>query len=384
MKKQIITIVALAVWGSCLLLNNALAAEKGKNPSQKEEIIGVWLRPTASIESARQEIANIKKAGYNAIYLETFYHGFTIYPSKYVPIRPEMKGTDYLKFYVTEAHKQGIQVHAWIETFYWEVDTTKYPKFPKTTLFDKHPEWKTLLSDGRTTQYVEDAHIFASPANPGVRKFLADYIRELITQYPVDGINLDYVRYPSGPPDAGYDLYTRNAYRKLTNIDPINISKDPANPQWQKWVEYREEQVLATVNTIGQTIKKTRPSVVFSAAIFPGPMEDRYTNYHYQNWREMIKRGYLDVIIPMAYNESISGIESQVNNVIAALPAGSKIKIMPVLAIQRKNIDWYSGSGHPLMKDQRKLMEKLNIPGFSVFCYDWMMDSAEGLDLFKN
>ncbi len=368
---------------ACVMLSSAQAGKTQGKSIQKEEIIGIWLRPSASVETVRMQVENIKKAGYNAIYLETFYHGFTIYPSKYVPIRPEMKGTDYMKLYIDEAHKRGIQVHAWIETFYWEVDTTKYPQFPKTTLFNKHPEWKLLLPDGKTTEGVEDAHIFASPANPEVQKFLANYLKELVTQYPVDGINLDYLRYPSGPPDAGYDLYTRNLYKKIAKIDPLNISKDPNDPQWQKWVEFREEQVLKTVVTIRKAIKMNRPQVSFSAAIFPGPDSDRYKGYHYQNWKEMMKRGYFDVIIPMSYEESLSGIEKQVQRVVAENPVNSKTKIMPVLAVQKKNTDWYSGSQHPLMKDQQKLMEQMNIPGFSVFCYDWMMDSNEGLNLFK-
>ncbi len=383
MKKRCYFIMSLMTLVACVMLSSAQAGETQGKSIQKEEIIGIWLRPSASVETVRMQVENIKKAGYNAIYLETFYHGFTIYPSKYVPIRPEMKGTDYMKLYIDEAHKRGIQVHAWIETFYWEVDTTKYPQFPKTTLFNKHPEWKLLLPDGKTTEGVEDAHIFASPANPEVQKFLANYLKELVTRYPVDGINLDYLRYPSGPPDAGYDLYTRNLYKKIAKIDPLNISKDPNDPQWQKWVEFREEQVLKTVVTIRKAIKMNRPEVNFSAAIFPGPDSDRYKGCHYQNWKEMMKRGYFDVIIPMSYEESLSGIEKQVQRVVAENPVDSKTKIMPVLAVQKKNTDWYSGSQHPLMKDQQKLMEQMNIPGFSVFCYDWMMDSNEGLNLFK-
>ncbi len=94
-----------------------------------------WLRPVANLTSATLQLDNIQKAGFDAIYLETFYHGFTIYPSRLVPIRPEMKGTDYLKFYIDEGRKRGIAIHPWIEVFYWEVDTTKYPQYPRTPLF---------------------------------------------------------------------------------------------------------------------------------------------------------------------------------------------------------------------------------------------------------
>ena len=73
---------------------------------------------------------------------------------------------------------------------------------------------------------------------------LASFVKELLKKYPVDGINLDYVRYPSGPPDAGYDDYTRKLYRGISKKDPLEIPVNPKNPEWQKWCEFREDQVL--------------------------------------------------------------------------------------------------------------------------------------------
>ncbi|MBN1901637.1 family 10 glycosylhydrolase [Candidatus Sumerlaeota bacterium] len=341
---------------------------------------GIWVRPESDYTYATIQLDDMKRAGFTDVFVETFYHGFAIFPSEIVPIRPEMNNKDMLHFYLTEAKKRGMKLHCWIETYYWEVDTTQYPQFPKTTLFDDHPEWRAILRDRNTTEKAEFAHIFANPAHPGVQKLLVDFIREIIMKYPLDGINLDYLRYPSGPPDAGYDDYTTAEYKKLKGLDPRTIPVDPDNMDWREWVEFREDQVLALTRKIKDTKDAIKKEVILSAAIFPGAPENRYKDAHFQNWRKM---DYLDVIIPMVYSPTLKGIEEGIMNVQRFIPTGSNIKLMPVLAIRRKNIDAYSGAYHPLMIDQMKIIEKLNLPGFSVFCYSWMMDSEEGLNLFK-
>jgi uncharacterized lipoprotein YddW (UPF0748 family) len=348
------------------------------------EVKGIWLRPVASLTSATRQLDNIQKAGFNTVYLETFYHGFTIYPgSPYVPIRPEMAGTDYLKFYIEQGKKRGLETHAWIEVFYWAVDTEKYPQFPRTPLFDEHPDWKAVLRNGKTTEYAETAHIFANPARPEVREFLTAFMQELLQRYDLAGLNLDYIRYPDGSPDAGYSEYTRARYKESTGIDPITIEKDPNSKQWRDWVEWREEQVLTMVRMIKAMKEKVKPDVVLSAAIFPGSKSERYTNNKFQNWREMLKQQLLDAIIPMAYAYDVAEIERSLERVEESISEGSGIGLLPVVAVQRKTVDWYSGQGHPPVSKKMALVKKMGLPGFSVFCYDWMMDSEEGLDLLK-
>lgn len=343
---------------------------------------GVWVRPEASLSSVTIQLDNIQKAGFSAVYVETFYHGFTIYPSQFVPIRPEMKGTDYLKFYVEEGHKRGLEIHPWIEVFYWEVNTKDHPKFPKTTLFDKHPEWRALLRNGDTTDKEEKSHIFANPAHPGVQQLLLNYFEEMLTKYEIDGLNLDYIRYPHGFRDAGYEEYTRAEYKKLTGKDPIDIQMDPDNADWRAWAEWREKVILDFVAKVKDARNRTRKNVVLSAAVFPASDEGRYKSTKFQNWREMVKMELLDVIAPMAYQPSLGEIEKSLQAVIDEMK-GQKIQLMPALAIQKKNIDEYSGEGHPPIFDQEQLILRLQLPGLSVFCYDWMMDSKEGLNLFK-
>ncbi|MEI7632916.1 MAG: family 10 glycosylhydrolase [bacterium] len=364
-------------------LSAALLATPAAGAAPAKQFRGVWVRPEASESSIVLQLDNMKKAGFNAVYVETFYHGHTIYPSKYVPIRPEMKGMDCLAFYIKAARKRGIQVHPWIEAFYWEVDVTKYPKFPKTTLFDNHPEWKARLRDGSSTEKAEPAHIFASPAHPGVQKLLLDYLQEILVNYDVDGINLDYIRWPGGPPDAGYEENSVNEFMKLTGLDAKKIVFDKENADWKKWVEYREGKVTDFVGKVKEMKDRVKKGAVLSAAVFAGAPDLRYFDARFQNWRMMLAKGYLDAIAPMVYDESLDGVEKGVKNIQTEIPPKSKTILLPILAIQRKTLDEFSGSKHPPIAAQVKILAKLGLSGFSVFCYEWVIDSAEGLDLFK-
>lgn len=374
--------VSAAVFVAVLMLGNIGAWAASPAPEGKGFAFrGIWLRPEASATSVTAQLDDIARSGFTDVYLETFYHGFVIYPSKFVPQRPEMKGKDYLALYLREARQRGLRVHAWLETFYWEVDTVAYPQFPRTPLLDKNPEWRLLLRDGSPTAKVEHAHNFANPAHPGVRKLVADMIEEIVRRYDVAGVNLDYVRYPAGSEDAGYDSYTRRVYKSRYGIDPIEIERVTTSSAWRQWVWFREEQVLDMVRLARERVKKVRPQVVLSAAIFPSPEKDRYTTTKFQNWREMLRRGYLDAIVPMAYASSVEGVQEEVQTVLNALPPLSPVQVFPALAVQKRTMDVYGGPAHPPMAQQLAILHELELSGFSVFCYSWILDSDEGLGL---
>ncbi|MCX7626135.1 MAG: family 10 glycosylhydrolase [Candidatus Sumerlaeaceae bacterium] len=372
---------AVTILAASLLLVVGIGVAKPSGQNQRFAFRGVWLRPEASQTSVTAQLDDIAQAGFTDVYLETFYHGFVIYPSKFVPQRPEMKGTDYLALYLREARQRGLHVHAWLETFYWEVDTKAYPQFPRTPLLDKNPEWRLLLRDGSPTSKVEHAHNFANPAHPGVRQLIANMAEEIVSRYDVAGVNLDYVRYPAGNEDAGYDPYTRRLYKNRYGIDPITIERVTTSAAWRQWVWFREEQVLKTVQMVREQVKKARPKVVLSAAIFPSPEKDRYVSTKFQNWREMLRRGYLDAIAPMAYASSLKGVEEEVQTVLNALPPMSPVQVLPALAVQKRTTDMYGGPAHPPIAQQLSMIHDLDLPGFSVFCYSWILDSDEGLGL---
>lgn len=287
---------------------------------------------------------------------------------------------DVFGLYVREARARNLRVIAKIETFYWETVTSGALPAVATPLFERHPDWRLLLRGGRMTALAEKGHNFANPAHPGVRGFLASLCEEIVSVYDVDGLALDYVRYPdgNGKDDAGYDPYTRRCYEALFGVDPLAISPDPKSFEWRRWVWYREQQVLEAVREIRQRVKVVRPRALVCAAVFPAPENQRYVDTRYQNWREMLSRGYLDAILPMVYEGSLDGISREIQTVLCAVPPEADTGVWPVLAIQRKGVA--SEVVHPPIADQVAIIRNLDLSGFSVFGYGWIEQSEEGFE----
>jgi len=345
------------------------------------EFRGVWLRPPSDTDQIPVMLERIEKAGFNAVFLETMYHGFVIYPGSNFPQRPEYRGKDVLRIFLHEAHKRQIAVHCWTEVFYWQVDTEKYPKLPHSRILDENPSWRLLTAKGETSDVSENAHIFADPSNPSVQAFLLEFYRDLVTRYNIDGVNLDYIRYSAGEIDTGYTAFARKAFERQTGVDPVTIDREKKPDLWMKWVKWREDQVSGFVGRASCLIEEIKPDIMISAAIFSGYYNSRGNHPIYQDWASWIEREYIDVIIPMAYGPNPESIRKEINEV-AGYSKG-KAFLFPALAISITKEDSYGGAGHPPMDVQVQLVRSMGLKGHSVFCYGWILKNRLGFNAFR-
>lgn len=79
-------------------------------------ILGAWVRPDR--RAALDVLTPLRGAGYTDVFVESFYHGMTIYPSEVAPQRPEFRGGDKLAEYRLAAATLGLRLHAWVEVLY--------------------------------------------------------------------------------------------------------------------------------------------------------------------------------------------------------------------------------------------------------------------------
>lgn len=284
--------------------NDAL---KSVLPYKNGELKGIWLRPTEKTEKdIIAALDKLQSAGIDNIFLETYFHGKTIFPSKtmkaygFLEQNEQFTGIDPLEIWVREAHKRGIKVHTWFETFY--VGNQNPDNNPESILA-KNPSWgnKTqkdadLLTPSRSAS--EHNGYFLDPANPYVQDFLVKLIEEIITTYKPDGINLDYIRYPNCVSSAesanwGYTEFARNDFYMIYGVDPISLKK--SDPMWSDWSNYRREQVSNMVKKIGQLGRKTNTYI--SAVIFPDRLAALTTKQ--QDWKTWTTRGYLNALTPL-------------------------------------------------------------------------------------
>lgn len=284
--------------------NDAL---KSVLPYKNGELKGVWLRPT---EKTEDEIINtlnrLKQAGIDNVFLETYFHGKTIFPSKtmeaygFTPQYEQFEGIDPLAIWIKEAHKRGMKIHTWFETFYVGVQP---PNANPKSILAMNPSWgnktkKDYASVEPSRSTSEHNGYFLDPANPYVQDFLTKLITEIIKDYKPDGINLDYIRYPNCVSSSeinnwGYTDYARNDFKMIYGEDPINIKK--TDELWDDWNNYRREQISNMVKKVGQLGRQNNTYI--SAVIFP----DRQAalNTKQQDWRTWSTRGYLNAFTPL-------------------------------------------------------------------------------------
>ena len=347
-----------------------------------DELRGVWLRPPSDPAQIPVMLDEIADAGFNAVFVETFYHGFTISKNSPIPTRPEFEGKDILKKFIREGHKRGLEVHAWVEVFYWEVDTKKHPEFPKSPLLEEHPEWVSKLKNNDETWKSEDSHRFANPAHPEVRKLLVDYFKDLLERYNLDGLNLDYIRYCSGYTDAGYDEYTINLFKSEMKYNPTNMCKCK-KAKWQEWIKWRENQVTGFLREVRDMQRETKPDILLSADIFSQYYKKgNPSQFIFQDWQTWSKDLLIDAVIPMAYGSSLDSVSQEIEAVNKRIQPS--VKLMPGLAIGTNKKDKYSSADHPPIADQIDLVRNLSLPGHVTFCYKWIMDSDEGFKSYKD
>jgi uncharacterized lipoprotein YddW (UPF0748 family) len=316
----------------------ALCVLCGANLSLIAQTKAVWVRPfiNANFETRKNpvearkyiktELERMKRAGFDTIFLETFWDGYTIYPSKIVPQRPlsiaygvarkdeagQTETYDVLQFYMDEAKKLGMSVHSWMHIFHqWNTNLGDVSKSP---IFSKHPEWMVLDNKGSelVRSEAEGANrdvfkVFMSPSHPGVRKLLVAVMREMVAKYPkLGGVQLDYIRYPLHYPETPFD-YSADAlaqFTKDTKLDAKLLKTDAEKKIWQDW---KTSKVTEVVKLLSDEVKKKRTDWQISVAVFPD-----FTNtlkVKMQDSRDWANKGYINAFYPMCYSPNFETVE---------------------------------------------------------------------------
>lgn len=293
-------------------------------PQAQPEVRAMWLdRGTIVRAGSRQGLAQIfdrlAAAGINTVFLETVNAGYPIYASAIAPQQnPLIRGWDPLQEAVDLAHERNMELHAWVWVF--AAGNQRHnellnlpPSYPGPVIA-AHPDWANYDNRGSIIP-LGQGKPFLDPANPAVRRYSLRLLEEIVNNYDVDGIQLDYIRYPFQDPSAnrtyGYGLAARQQFQRLTGVDPISLSprdSATATPEqrqrqrelWQQWTEFRTEQVNSFVAEVSTLLRRRRPDIVLSAAVFPLSEHERLQKIQ-QEWEVWARRGDVDLIVPMTY-----------------------------------------------------------------------------------
>ncbi|MFB2920079.1 glycoside hydrolase family 10 protein [Aerosakkonema funiforme] len=341
-------------------------------PIAQSEVRAIWLDRGSIVQAGSERglarlFDRLVQAGINTVFFETVNAGYTIYPSRVAPEQnPLTKGWDPLASAVKLARERGIELHAWVWTFAagnqrHNAILNQPPNYPGP-IISAHPDWANYDNQGRMIP-AGQTKPFLDPANPEVRRYLLKLFEEIITRYNVDGLQIDYIRYPFQDPSRGavygYGKAARQLFQQINKIDPIKIS--PSNrPLWQKWTEFRTNQINSFVAEVSQMVRERRPNLILSAAVFGYPLQERIQKLQ-QNWELWARRGDVDLIVPMAYAQDTNRFAQLAQPWLNNQDIGATLVLPGILLLNLPEINAI---------DQIQFIRDLPNGGYSLFAFE--------------
>lgn len=265
----------------------------------------VWYRSNeksdAEVEST---VRKLKDLNVNAVYLETWYNGrFIGYSDNDLILHAAANGNyDALDGFVRICHESGIEVHAWVENFF--IGTVEAQEQANTKLAEHFKgRWLKDQNGADTFFYsASNTHfIFMNPFEEEVQQFLLDFYGEILNKYDVDGIHLDYIRFPekNGNATFGYNDNIVKAWQaeNKTQVHPASLTSGQLMNSWNK---FRQEIINGFVRRVFELVRKQKPSAWLSAAVYPDIPGIK--NSIFQDCANWVENGYMDELFSMSYS----------------------------------------------------------------------------------
>ena len=365
------------------------------------EVRALWVTrgSLTSPASIAALVRSARSSGFNTLLVQVRGRGDAYFAGGLEPraallaaARPDF---DPLHTVIAQAHAEGLRVHAWVNVNL--VASANGLPAGRDHVIYRHPEWlmvpralsvelaragsRSPVFLGRLARWTraspEVEGLFTSPILPEAAAHTVAVIDDLVARYPVDGLHLDYARYPG--PDFDYSLGSLRAFREdlgpalseadRRRFDSRSVSDLIALTDLypDRWAGFRRSRLNALVMRIRTAAKDRRPGIILSAAVFPDAAEA--ASRRFQDWRFWVENRWLDVVCPMAYTSDRGVFDAQITS--ARMVAGTR----PL----------WAGIGAYRLTASRTIenietARRLGASGVILFSYDSLVQPPRGAD----
>ncbi len=346
------------------------------------EMIGVWV-PFMTLDmdgTDRSEKAwtdrvcrifdDIGKLGANTVIFHIRPFSDALYDSSLFPCSHLISGQqgidpgyDPLSIAIREAHKRGLQFHAWINPL--RIKTVSLPP----SLSDNNPYY-TLKSSEQPVFFKSGGNLWWDPSSDEVRRLIIYGVREIVEGYDVDGIQIDDYFYPSDDPDCDIEAY--QLYCSKCTASPLDHSK------------WRIENINLLVSGIYSAIHSIRNDCVFGISPQCNIENDILMGADIKLW--LSQKGYADYICPQAYvSEEHPFLPFGVSvKEWIGLPRADGIRLYFGIAAYKLNTDaddgtWLGRSDN--LAREVSIVLREGADGFMLYAYDQLFASENGEEL---
>ncbi len=241
--------------------------------------------PAEQKKTLEEIFDSIKAKNLNTVYFQVRGNGYVLFRSSYeelsprIAINPNIFVYDPLKYAIKLARERSLELHAWVNVL--KVYGTRFNAKPQSVqhLVNKHPEWLYKVVENGITSY------WMNPALTEVREYIVKLISELVNNYDVDGVHLDFLRYSNIQINDG----------KTESFGDEGIGN------------WRRNNITRLLEEIYYNVKKINP--VVEVGVTPiGINKNTLTirgmegyNEVYQDAEEWVAKGIVDYLAPQIY-----------------------------------------------------------------------------------
>ncbi|MGQ0736430.1 MAG: glycoside hydrolase family 10 protein [Acidobacteriota bacterium] len=311
-----------------------------------EDVRALWVTRQAlsSPASIARMVRTAQKAGFNTLLVQVRGRGDAYYNSRVEPRAAGLAsdpGFDPLAETLALARPAGLAVHAWLAVNL--VSSAVELPVSRQHVIHRQPDWlmvpralapELLRMNARSPRYLdrlaawtrsrpsEVEGLYVSPVHPWAATHFAAVASDIVKSYDVDGVHLDYVRFPG--PDFDYSQAALQQFKSALRPQLTAQARREADARERadplaypdlypdRWLSFRQSRLTALVMQVRTAVKAVRPSLVLSAAVIPDMAEAAASRL--QDWRTWLDQGLIDVVCPMAYTPETEAFVRQIRS----------------------------------------------------------------------
>ena len=315
----------------------------------------------------------------NHLFVQVRGRGDSFYESQFTTRSQILSESEFdpLAYLLDIANGKGINIHAWVNVYFlWS--SKSLPKDERHILhmqqqwLDTTEEWPVDVGKQLEMVAVDNNSegLFLSPNHPDVNEYLIKVFRELMTNYDIDGLHLDYIRYQDA--EYGRNPYAIARFKSESGNDPgpwfLEMERSTiASPRlianMKRWNNFKRKAVTSLVKDTRALVDEVRPDCIISAAVKPNLYVAR--ERYFQEWNVWLAAGYLDWVVPMNYSSKKREFVRNIDVINDNFPKKYREKIIMGIALYNQTPSEAS--------EKIKFSRLRQFPRISIFSYNIMI-----------
>lgn len=370
------------MWKLLTMLVVAWAVFAGDAQAQFSDFRALWMSrfeySTSSPSDVQARIANAASMGITDVMFQVRGKADAYYSSNFEPRAERLNGTwDPLQTAIDAGNANGVKVHAWLNTMpLWRGTAAPLPgTTPSHPFYNANPSFRRVDINGVTENPLSPNGEYASvnPLLPEVQTGINNVVNDIITNYDVAGIHLDYIRWIGslGFNTLPHDPQSYQLFNQATGLDASN----PANTTaYQGFIVSRITDLVSSIKTTVDSAEvAVGRTVDLSAAVWRDP--DIALSERLQDYRTWLESDLLDIAMPMIYLNS-SNDNLFVPSLTNTLNIQTNTRIAPGIGAF---LQTSGGGGTQLTVDQLQRLYDYGADGATLFSYSNFFGNSDPL-----